>query len=447
MKIIHLPFCYYPDPVGGTEIYVAGLAREQQRQGCTPIVCAPAQNESRYYHDGVEVRRFALEPATADVADLYGSGDALAASWFGRVLDQQKPDLVHLHAFTRGASLKDVHEAKRRGIPTVFSYHTPTVSCIRGTLLKNGSEVCDGILTNAACASCNLQSLGVPGPLSQLIGRIPTTIGRAMGRARLTGKIATSLRMTELVEYRHSAFHTLMRDVDCVIAHCNWTRDILLRNGVPEDKIAVSRQGLSGDLTFSSGPKAFSRDLRVAFLGRLSPEKGLHILVDALRHLPTVAIRLDIFGLCQSESDIQYRRRLSSLLAGDQRVSFRTPLSRQELVPTLRNYDLVAVPSQWLETGPMVVMEAFAAGVPVIGSRLGGIAELVDHEVNGLLIEPASVQHWADALLMLSENRKIAARLCDGIRKQRTMRDVVREINGIYSNLLPAAQMSVAFNG
>jgi glycosyltransferase involved in cell wall biosynthesis len=179
----------------------------------------------------------------------------------------------------------------------------------------------------------------------------------------------------------------------------------------------------------------------------LSPEKGVHILIDALRRLPTAAIALDIFGLCQSDNDIQYRRRLSSRLAGDRRVSFRTPLSRQKLLPTLRNYDIVAVPSQWLETGPLVVMEAFAAGIPVIGSRLGGIAELVEHEVNGLLIEPASSQHWADALLMLCENRNIAVRLCKQVRKQRTMRDVVREIDGIYNRLLPATQMSVAYNG
>jgi glycosyltransferase involved in cell wall biosynthesis len=451
MKVIHIPFCFYPDSVGGTEVYVAGLAREQQRGGHTAVVCAPAPHDSNYVYEGVAVRRFAVDRDVVDVADLYGPGDARAALGFRKILDEEKPDVVHLHAFTRGASLKLIDQARRRGIPTVFSYHTPTVSCMRGTLLRDGTDVCDGALDTSACASCNLRSHGVGASFSKVLGRLPSVVGRLTGIAGTTGRIATALRMTELVEYRHATFRALMRDVDCVVALCDWTRDLLFRNGVPAGKVALSRQGISSDLLPISGNLSDksrksthpSQELRIAFLGRFAPEKGVHVLIEALRRIPTAPLRLDLYGLTQSQSDEQYKRHLFTLAAGDERISFHQPLPIQEVSPALRSYDLLAAPSQWLETGPLVVMEAFAAGVPVIGSRLGGIAELVEHNVDGLLIEPKSIQEWASALAVLSGNRGLVGRLRDGIRPQRTMRDVAREIYAIYERVLSAQTRSV----
>jgi glycosyltransferase involved in cell wall biosynthesis len=98
----------------------------------------------------------------------------------------------------------------------------------------------------------------------------------------------------------------------------------------------------------------------------------------------------------------------------------------------LQEYDLLAVPSQLLETGPIVVLEAFAAGIPVAGSNLGGIAELVEHGVNGLLVDPASPESWAEALRRLSQDRDLLATLRSGIRPPRTMRDAAAELMAVY---------------
>jgi glycosyltransferase involved in cell wall biosynthesis len=128
------------------------------------------------------------------------------------------------------------------------------------------------------------------------------------------------------------------------------------------------------------------------------------------------------------------------MAAGDARIGFRAPVSAREVPTTLSGYDLLAVPSQWLETGPMVLLEAFAAGVPILGSDLGGIAELVSEGVDGLLVPPRSVSAWAVALEKLSREPKILATLRAGTRAPRTMQEVANDTAKLYGALLPTGR-------
>lgn len=432
MTILHVPFCFYPDAVGGTEIYVHGLAREQTRLGHPVIIAAPAApggGSAAYRHDGLPVRRFAVGSPPRDVRELYGDGDPHAAAAFARILDEERPSVVHLHAFTSGVSLRLVREAKRRGIPVVFSYHTPTASCQRGSLLRWGSEVCDGVLDVRACARCTLHGHGLAKAASVVAGSLPSGAGRLLGSLGASGGLWTALRMTELIELRHAAFRALMREADHVVALCQWVKELLLRNGVPAEKVTVSRQGAAPP----PRPRHTSPDtLRLAFLGRLDPVKGAHLLVAALRGNPRLAVRLDIFGVAQGEADRAYGRRLARLASGDRRIAFHAPIPNGLVVERLQEYDVLAVPSQWLETGPIVALEAFAAGIPVVGSNLGGIAELVEHGVNGLLVDPASRDGWAQALARLAQDRGLAARLRAGVRPPRTMKHAADELMAVY---------------
>src|SRR3989442_1723482 len=92
------------------------------------------------------------------------------------------------------------------------------------------------------------------------------------------------------------------------------------------------------------------------------------------RFPPAPARRL---GVRQGASGDRYAAELGASIADDARIRILSPLHPDEVVPRLRSYDVVVVPSQCLETGPLVVLEAFAARTPVIGSKLGGISELV----------------------------------------------------------------------
>jgi glycosyltransferase involved in cell wall biosynthesis len=98
-----------------------------------------------------------------------------------------------------------------------------------------------------------------------------------------------------------------------------------------------------------------------------------------------------------------------------------------------------------METGPLVVLESFAAGVPVIGSALGGIADKVRHDVDGLLVDPfASVDAWTSALLRCVDEPGLLARLRANVAAPRSMRDVARDMSAIYERLASRANVALA---
>ena len=101
--VVHVPFGYLPDTLGGTEIYVAGLVNELTKLGLSSAVVASGPS-AEYTHDATQVLRIPPSPALRLEA-LYGEGDEGAAARFGTALDSVKPQIVHFHAFTSGASL------------------------------------------------------------------------------------------------------------------------------------------------------------------------------------------------------------------------------------------------------------------------------------------------------------------------------------------------------
>jgi glycosyltransferase involved in cell wall biosynthesis len=425
--------------MGGTEVYVEALAREQQRRGVDVVIVAPGRQISHAVDAGLPVRRFSVSPAR-EVGDVYGEGDEAASSEFARIVDQEEPQIVHLHAFTSAVSAKLAHAVRRRGIRLVFTYHTPTVSCQRGTLMRWGTEVCDGKLDVHLCARCTLHGLGLNREAGLLLGAVPSLVGLAVGKLGLAGGGWTALRMTRLVEVQHAAFRSFMGDMDGVVVLCQWAHELLMRNGIPGRKIRLSRHGLpEASMRYRAAdvaPGPSRGPLRIAFLGRLHPTKGADILLRALATMPDVPLELHIFGIAESADGSQYEHFLRSLAANDARVSFFEPVKSNDVPLLLSGYDLLAVPSRWLETGPLVVLEASAAGVPVLGSRLGGIAELVKDGVNGLLVAPDSVEAWAGILRQLSERRELLSRLRTGVRPPRLMEAVAEDMLKLYDELL-----------
>jgi glycosyltransferase involved in cell wall biosynthesis len=245
--------------------------------------------------------------------------------------------------------------------------------------------------------------------------------------------------MSQLVHHQHKAIRSFLAEVDRMVVLCEWARALLVRNGVPESKLTVSRHGLSQASRGTSSDAALRlprQPLRVAFLGRLDETKGPDILIRALRSMPDAAVQLHLFGVDQGGRASQFVRHLHDLAAGDPRIAFLPPVPNERVVTLLRGYHVVGVPSRWLETGPLVVLEAFAAGIPVIGSQLGGIAELVEHGVSGLLVEPGSVDGWQEALRRLVEEPDLLARLRRGVRLPREMREVADEMAALYAELV-----------
>jgi glycosyltransferase involved in cell wall biosynthesis len=252
--------------------------------------------------------------------------------------------------------------------------------------------------------------------------------------AGLSGGLWTALRTSELVRTQHAAFRALVDEVDGIVALKDWVRSLLLLNGVPDSKITLSSHGLSG----TPHPRepllvdVASMPFRVAFLGRADKVKGADTLIRAVRAAPDLGIELDLYGIAQGAADAKYWAGLTAMAAPDARISLLPPVSHDEVVGLLSTYHVLAVPSRWLETGPLVVLESFAAGTPVIGSNLGGIIDWVHHGVNGLLVDCKDVQGWTAALRACAENRSLLASLRGGVVMPRNMIDVAAEMAELY---------------
>ena len=439
MKVVHVPFTFHPEPMGGTEVYVKTLSEAQRAMGIDPVIAAPGRRTERYAVDGLFVHRFAVTEQLTDVRELYGVGDAVAARAFGNILDEERPEVVHLHALTRGASRLLIREAMSREIPSVFTYHTPTVSCARGTLLRWGQQPCDGRVDTVRCAACRLQSLGVNRIASHVLGRVPRVVSHAVLRRGRAGGAWTALAMPELLRLQHSAFRDCMADVDHIVAVCEWAGRVLETNGVPRSKMSVSRAGIACDVRpvteRSAGPRV-SDTIRAAFLGRLDATKGVDLVVDAMRSAPDLRVSLDIYGIVDSPASARYRDQLIAASAGDARIALHPPLPSRDVVKLLRGYDFVVVPSRWLETGPLIVLEAFAAATPVIGSNIGGIAELVSDGVDGILLPADSVQAWRTILRRVDRDREVLATLRRGIRPPRSMAAAAADMMTVYRRVI-----------
>jgi len=440
VRVVHVPFGYFPDPVGGTEVYVAQLARDLRAHGVESVVAAPVDasvsHRYEYEYDGIPVCRFGVA-APSSVAELYGEGDEAAARSLAAILDDVSADVLHLHAFTRAASVRAVRAAKRAGVGVVFTYHTPTASCVRGTLLRDGHQPCDGALIAQRCAACLLESRGVPSAIREALSRGPAALGSSLASVGASGSWVTALRARELTSARHAAFRTLLAESDAVVAVCEWVRSLLLRAGAPPDRLIQSRQGTPPRALRerSVGPRrarAIDSELRLVYAGRLHPTKGLDVVIRAFEADSGLRATLDVYGAAQDADGARYRDALVTSAASDARVRFREPLTAESVVDTIASYDATVVPSQWLETGPLVILESFAAGTPVIGSNLGGVAELVSHDRDGWLVPHADVSAWTSAMRRLSTEPHVLDRLRAGVRAPRSTEDVARDMIGVY---------------
>jgi glycosyltransferase involved in cell wall biosynthesis len=254
----------------------------------------------------------------------------------------------------------------------------------------------------------------------------------------LTGNVVTALRMRQNAADAHRRFASLMAKADRVTAVCDWVKHVLLANGVPEAKVTLCRQGFSGALRWpadqASGAarQRIEGPLRLAYVGRIDPVKGLDVVIDALKLIPDASVVLDIYGIVQPGSE-GYAAALKA--SADSRVHFREAVPRSEVGDVMARYDCVVIPSRWLETGPLVVYEAFAGRTPVLGSCLGGIAELVRDGVDGILVRPDDPNAWATAIAELADDLTRVDRLRTGIRPPRTMTDVANEMAALYTGL------------
>jgi glycosyltransferase involved in cell wall biosynthesis len=432
--VLHVPYTYFPDPCGGTEVYVHGLVRGLSQLGYECHVAAPGRQERRYEYDGIEVHRFQTDPA-GSLEQAYGAPDEVAAESFQKIAETVRPDVVHLHARTSAISERIVDIAHAAGAKVVLTYHTPTVSCARGTMMLFGKVPCDGIIERSRCSACVLSARGLPIAAAKLAIAAPGWLVSLSKPAARRVKALKALQVPSLIEEMHGRLRRLLSKVDHVVAVCQWVREVLGRNGVPSDKMTLSRQAITQ--AASAPPRVVrepGRPLSIAYFGRVDHAKGPDLLARALRLVPGAAVEIDIYAVRQpgSERDIGF---LEASARNDARLRVLPAVPAGQVIETMAKYDFIAVPSRGLETGPLVVLEAFAAGVPVLGARLGGIAELVRDGRDGVLVAPDDPNAWAECLARLLDRRELT-RLRQQIKPPRRMKDAAVDMAALYSALL-----------
>ena len=293
-----------------------------------------------------------------------------AARRLRALLERERPDVLHVHNPFPLLSPAIFHAARGLPVATVWTLHNYRPFCAAATLMRDG----------APCTAC--------------IDRRSPLPGLVHGCYR--GSRVATLPLAAMIDLLGRA-GTLAREVDAFVVLTGFQRDMVIRAGLPAARVHVKPN-------FHPSPPPVrpwrEREPRVLFAGRLGPEKGVRVLLDAWSLWPGAPL-LEIAGDGPERGALEARAREHGL--GD-RVRFLGQLPPAEVERRMGGARLLAVPSLCFEGFPLVVRDAFAAGVPVVASRLGALEQIVEDGATGLLFSPGDAadlcrrlaEAWAD---------------------------------------------------
>jgi glycosyltransferase involved in cell wall biosynthesis len=328
----------------------------------------------------------------------------------GSVLDRMQPDVVHTqHLLYLSAEL--IGECRKRGIPVVVMLNDYWFLCHRVRLERRDGALCSGPARGWNCCQC----LNTP----------------ALVRSHLN-PIAVASNL-----YRYQYLMRRLLQADRILAPSRFLRDMFYRNGVPAGRIRHCDYGTAppppefADLLTARPPHD---PVRFGYLGSLMHHKGVHVLIDAFEHMPKGQAELHLFGAAPDpsyEADLRRRARSND-------VHWRGSLRHAERWRAFREIDVLVVPSIWYENSPLTIHEALTAKVPVIGSAIGGIPELVENEVSGLIFPAGSVDGLAACLQQVVEDPNCISRWQQRIVRPQPIDAHAIEIEAIYHELCAA---------
>ena len=311
--------------------------------------------------NGHDVIRF-----TADNSDLTGSGGlALAARavWnadghgrLTRLLREKNPQLMHVHNTFPLLSPAVYYAAKSRGTAVVQTLHNYRLMCPGATFFRDGEP----------CEKC----------LGKLVPW-PSIVHACYRRSRAASSVAATMLAV------HRLLRTWGRMIDVFVALTEFSRDKFIQAGIPAEKIVVKPNFVHPDPGMGVGGGNYA-----LFVGRLAPGKGLDVLLAAWGRLCR-GLPLKIVGDGPMQAQVvEAAKRSESVQALGRK-------SHDDVRTLMRNASVLVFPSQWYEVSPMVLVEAYAAGLPVIASDIGAISELVEHGRTGLLFRPGDAEDLA----------------------------------------------------
>lgn len=305
------------------------------------------------------------------------------------IIENYRPDVVHANNLYPLFSPSVLVACRERGIPVVMTLHNYGLTCPAWYHLAKG-RVCERCLGGREYW-CVLQNCK---------GNVFESVGYALRNA-----VARSLGLFQ-------------DNVTLFVALTHFAKHRMVNAGFEESQVAVMPFFVA--LPDSAADPA--RGEYIAYAGRLSPEKGIDTLLTAARN---TGLPVRIAG--DGPAGPRMVRQAPS------NVEFVGTLDRTAIGTFYRNARFTVVPSTWFECFPLAIAEPMSHGVPVIASRIGGLPEIVEDGVTGLLFEPGNAEDLAVKMRMLWENPQLCLQM--GVAgRQKAMREYSPDI--YYERLL-----------
>ena len=373
MRILHVNKFLYRR--GGAEGYLFDVAQLQRDAGHEVAFFGMAHpdNEPMTYASSFP-SHLEFEPTPASARGKLENGGRMiwstsAARGIDEVLAAFRPDVVHLHNIYHQPSPSILRPVARRKIAAVMTLHDYKLACPTYRFLDHGTP-CEACVPrkfwNAGIKACNGSRAA------------SAMAGLELGLHTLTGAYRPVARFVCPSRFLESK----MRAGKVFPDRLRW-----LPNFVDVDRWRAKDAPGTG----------------VVFAGRLSDEKGVDVAVRAVAALPEAT--LDVAGDGPARPALE---ELAAELGVADRVRFHGRLATPELQAMLRRAAVAVVPSRWYENQPLAVLEAFASGLPVVGTELGGIPELIKPGVDGGRVPADDPSALAEALRPLLDDPELA---------------------------------------
>jgi glycosyltransferase involved in cell wall biosynthesis len=299
---------------------------------------------------------------------------------FEKLLSRERPDVVHVHNTLVMISPSIYEACKQADVPVVQTLHNYRLFCPASTFFRDGMP-CEDCVTDSRFSSvlhrCYRQSAGATAAVAAML---------AVNHTRGT--------------YRNG--------VDRYIALTNFARNKFVECGLPADKVVVKPNFVHPD----PGARQEIGNYAV-FIGRLTPEKGMRTAMKAWKLLPP-EIELRVIGDGPSLNEL----RQAAKELGLHNVTFMGALPRQTVFEYLKKARFLLFPSEWYESFPMTIVEAYAHGVPVIASRMGVMPEIVKENQTGWLFEPRSAESLSGVIKSIWNETGLIMQLSKSARRE-----------------------------
>ncbi|MCB9776698.1 MAG: glycosyltransferase [Nitrospiraceae bacterium] len=326
---------------------------------------SPGGEDQVFAHESALLQRFGHQVVkfTAHNADIQHLSTARLVhstlwnsqiySQLRKIIQRYRPHLVHFHNTFPLISPAAYYAAKSEQIPVIQTLHNYRLICPSAILFRHGR----------VCEECINKSFPWPAILH----------GCYQQRRSATTVTAGMLGL-------HRILSTWSSQVDAYIALTHFAKKKFIAGGIPKDKLFVKPNFLPVSPTEGVGERAY-----ILFVGRLTDEKGLNILLEAWKNIRTT-LQLKIIGDGPLASTLATQ---AKVLRGIEWLGQR---DRDSVSTMMKNAFALIVPSLWYEGFPMVVAEAYSVGLPVISSAVGSLEEVVTHGVTGRHFRPGDSQ-------------------------------------------------------